>query len=218
MDNEQVFLIDVDNTLLDNGAIVADLKEEIGARLGLARERRYWEIFQQRWDEVGFADYLGALERLRAADPRDQEIALVSQFLLNYKFADRVYSGAVEVIHELRRRARVVVVSDGDVVYQPHKIDRAGLRAAVDGDVLVYIHKEAMLEDVERRYPAQHYVMVDDKLRILTAIKEIWRERVTTVFVRQGMYAFDPAILAAFPPADLSIDRIADLTQAVATF
>jgi FMN phosphatase YigB (HAD superfamily) len=132
---------------------------------------------------------------------------------VDYPFADRLYPGALAAIAYLRRWGPTVIVSDGDVVFQPLKIQRSGLWQAVEGRVLIYIHKELMLDDVERRYPARHYVMVDDKLRILAAMKSILAGRLTTVFPRQGQYALDPRIASAYPPADIAIDRIGDLVD-----
>ena len=206
-----IHLIDVDNTLLDNDAVVADLTTYLVDVLGAEAEQRYWTLFEALWGEHGYADYLGAFQRLRLERPRDRLVQHASQFLLQYPFAERLYTGALDVIAQLRRRAPVVILSDGDAVYQPYKIERAGLWHAVGGEVLIYVHKEEMLNEVERLYPARRYVMVDDKLRILAAMKPIWRERLTTVFVRQGHYARDPAILGATPPADIAIDRIGEL-------
>jgi FMN phosphatase YigB (HAD superfamily) len=208
-----VILVDVDNTLLDNDAVVADLKRHLVDSFGVERERRYWHLFEQIFNELGYADYLGALQRYRNDQPNDPHLLGISLFLLHYPFADRLFPGALDVLAELRQRARVVILSDGDVVFQPYKVERSGLWQAVEGEVLIYVHKEQMLDDVERRYPAQHYVMVDDKLRILAAIKETWHDRVTTVFVRQGHYAFDPSILASFPAADVTIERIDQLPE-----
>ncbi|PYR63593.1 MAG: haloacid dehalogenase [Acidobacteria bacterium] len=207
---EIVYLLDVDNTLLDNDEVTEDLRRHLRDAFGGECERRYWEIFEQLRRELGYADYLGALQRYRVERPRDTQLLRVSLFLLEYPFADRLYPGALDVIAQLKARGQVVLLSDGDVVFQPRKIERSGLWAAVDGHVLIYIHKEQMLDDVERVYPAARYVMVDDKLRILAAVKSIWRERVTTVFVRQGHYAHDPAIVSAAPAADITIECIAD--------
>jgi FMN phosphatase YigB (HAD superfamily) len=208
-----VFLLDVDNTLLDNDAVINDLRRHLLETSGPDCERRYWEIFEQLRSEVGYADYLGALQRYRVERPRDPNTVRISLYLLHYPFGDRVYRGALDVIRLLRQRGRPVILSDGDVVFQPRKIERSGLWEAVEGEVLIYIHKEQMLEDVELRYPASHYVMVDDKIHILAAMKEQWRDRLTTVFVRQGHYAHDPDLLAANPPADITIERIADLAS-----
>lgn len=206
-----VFLLDVDNTLLDNDRITADLKQHLEGEVGEAREQLYWTIFEQLRTELGYADYLGALQRYRMAHPRDPHLLSVSRFLVDYPFADRLFPGTLDVITHLKQWGKVVILSDGDVVFQPRKIERSGLFKIVDENVLVYIHKEQEMDDVERRYPADHYVLVDDKLRILTAIKTRWRSRVTTVFPRQGHYARDPQILANLPPADVSIAHIGDL-------
>jgi FMN phosphatase YigB (HAD superfamily) len=208
---ETVFLFDVDNTLLDNDAVIADLRRHLVEVFGAECERRYWEIFEQLRRELGYADYLGALQRYRVERPRETHVLQISLFLLHYPFASRLYPGALEAIRTLRTRGRTVILSDGDVVFQPRKIEHSGLWEAVEGEVLVYIHKEQMLDDVERRYPARRYVMIDDKLRILAAMKKVWGDRLTTVFVRQGHYAHDPEHLAGYPPADATIDRIAEL-------
>jgi len=207
---ETVYLVDVDNTLLDNDAVIAHLRRHVVEALGPDCERRYWEIFEQLRNELGYADYLGALQRYRIEHPRDTDVLKIALFLLHYPFADRVYPGAFDALRAVRTRGRAAILSDGDVVFQPRKIERSGLWAAVDGEVMVYIHKEQMLDDVERRYPARRYVMVDDKLRILTAMKKIWGDRLTTVFVRQGHYAHEPQHLA-FPAADVTIERAGDL-------
>lgn len=216
--DELVFLIDVDNTLLDNGMLIAEFRRHLTGTFGEDGERRYWRIFETLWNELGYADYLGALQRLRLERPRDQEVMRASQFLLTYPFADRVFPGALDALDAAGRRGRVVIVSDGDAVYQPHKVERSGLRRAVGGHVLIYVHKEEMLDDIAGRYPARHYVMVDDKLRILAAMKTSWGSRLTTVFVRQGQYALDPAIVAAYPAADVTIERIADLPAVLSEF
>jgi FMN phosphatase YigB (HAD superfamily) len=208
---DTVFLLDVDNTLLNNDAVIEDLRRHLRDGFGAECERRYWEIFEELRRDLGYADYLGALQRYRVERPREPHLVRISLFLLHYPFADRLYPGALDVIAMLKGRGRVVILSDGDVVFQPRKVERSGLWAAVDGHVLIYIHKERMLDDVERQYPAKRYVMVDDKLRILAATKSWWRDRVTTVFVRQGHYAHDQTIVSASPPADLTIECIADL-------
>ncbi len=205
-----VFLLDVDNTLVDNDALIEDLRQHLIDVVGVECQQRYWSIFEACRRELGYADYLGALQRYREEHPRDPELLRVSLFLLEYPFGERVYPRALETIAALRSRGPVVILSDGDVVFQPYKVERAGLWAAVDGEVLIYVHKEQMLDDVERRYPAEHYVMVDDKRWILAAMKETWGRRLTTVFVRQGHYARD-ADLTASQPADLAIESIGDL-------
>ena len=209
---DTVFFLDVDNTLLDNDTVIADLRRHLVTAFGDDCDRRYWEIFEQLRTELGYADYLGALQRYRDEHPRETHVLQISLFLLHYPFADRVYPGAIDAIRSLRARGRTAILSDGDVVFQPRKIERSGLWGAVEGEVLVYIHKEQMLDDVERRYPATRYVMVDDKLRILAAMKAIWKDRLTTVFVRQGHYAHEPEHLG-FPPADITIDAIGELVN-----
>jgi FMN phosphatase YigB (HAD superfamily) len=209
--NEVVFLLDVDNTLLDNDAVIEDLRRHLAGTFGAECGQRYWSIFEQLRGELGYADYLGALQRYRIERPRDPHLMGVSLYLLHYPFADRVYPGALDVIAGLRRRGAAVILSDGDVVFQPRKVERSGLWAAVDGAVLIYIHKEEMLDDVALRYPAARYVMVDDKVRILAAMKAVWTDRLTTVFVKQGHYAHDVQLVASYPAADVTVDRIADL-------
>lgn len=206
-----VFLLDVDNTLLDNDRVTADLMRHLEEEVGPERERRYWALFEELRAELGYADYLGALQRYRAEYPRDPHLLTVSSYLVNYPFATRLYPSSLDVIDHLKHWGPVVILTDGDVVFQPRKIERSGLWSAVDKQVLIYVHKEHELDDVEKRYPAEHYVLVDDKLRILTAIKKVWGTRVTTVFPRQGHYALDPNVLASNPPADVTIERIGSL-------
>ena len=208
-----VILLDVDNTLLDNDQVIADLRRHLAQTYGADRADRYWAIFEARRADFGYADYLGALQAYRDRNPHDAELLQASCFLMDYPFAERLYPASLAVIERLRRWAPAVILSDGDVVFQPRKIQRSGLFDAVDGRVLVYVHKEQELHDVEARYPALHYVLVDDKLRILTAVKEAWGSRVTTVFPRQGHYALDPEILASYPAADVTVDSIADLLR-----
>lgn len=209
--DELVFLLDVDNTLLDNDRVQDDLRAHLAREFGPARRDRYWEIFEALRAELGYADYLGALQRYRLGAVADPRLLQMSAFLVDYPFADRLYPGALAVIEHLRRWGATVILSDGDVVFQPRKIQRSGLWDAVEGRVLIYIHKEQMLADIEQRYPARHYVIVDDKLRILAAMKKLLGDRLTTVFPRQGHYALDPHNLSTYPPADLAIERIGDL-------
>jgi len=208
-----VILLDVDNTLLDNDTAQNDYRVHIELECGAGAAERYWKIVQEIRRELGYADYLDALQRYRADDMHDPQLLLMSSFMLEYPFEDRLLPNALDVIRHLRTMGLVTIVSDGDVVFQPRKIERSGIWQAVSGRVLIYIHKESELDEIEKRYPADHYIMVDDKLRILTAMKEIWGERVTTVFPRQGQFALDPQTLAAYPPADISIGRIGDLLQ-----
>ena len=206
-----VFLLDCDNTLLDNDRVLQDLWQHLEREFGVASRDRYWQVFEALRAELGYADYLGALQRYRLDAMNDPRLLQMSSFLIDYPFADRLYPGALDVLEHLGAWGPTVILSDGDVVFQPRKIQRSGLWQAVDGRVLIYIHKEAMLDDVEQRYPATHYVMVDDKLRILAAMKNVMGERLTSVFPRQGHYAVDPHIIATCPPADVSVARIGDL-------
>ena len=206
-----VFLFDVDNTLLDNDRVTEDLQRYLEREVGRERQKRYWTIFEQLRAELGYADYLGALQRYRTEYPRDPHLLTISHFLINYPFADRLYPNAIEVIEHVKQWGTIVILSDGDVVFQPRKVERSGLFEAVDGNVLIYIHKDQELDDVEQRYPAEHYVLIDDKLRILSAVKTTWASRVTTVFPRQGHYAMDRQVQARFPPADITITCIGDL-------
>ena len=217
MSTDVVFLLDVDNTLLDGDRIVADLRDHLVSEFGAACAQRYWAIFDALREELGYVDYLGALQRYRldveqgSAD--EQRLLMMSSFLIDYPFADRLYPRALEVITHLSRFGQTVILTDGDVVFQPRKLQRSGLWDAVDGRALVYVHKEKVLEAVQAHYPARHYVMVDDKLRILAAMKLIWQERLTTIFPRQGHYALDPAVVAAQPAADFTIERIGELAD-----
>ena len=211
--DEIVFLLDVDNTLLDNDRIQADLRKYLDREVGVESCRRYWDIFEQLRAELGYADYLNALQRYRLDALHDPRLLLVSSFLMDYPFANRLYPGSLDAIEHVRQWGLTVILSDGDVVFQPLKVHHSGLWEAVEGQVLIYIHKEQMLDDVSDRYPARHYVMVDDKLRILAAMKTLWGDRLTTVFPRQGHYALDPKIIAANPPAEIAIERIGDLVQ-----
>lgn len=206
-----VFLFDVDNTLLDNDTIIADLRRHLERRFGAPSSERYWAIFEALREELGYADYLGALQRYRVDAMNDPHLLQMSAFLVDYPFADRLYPGALDALAHLRTLGPTVILSDGDVVFQPLKVRRSGLWEAVEGRVLIYIHKEQMLADVELRYPARRYVMVDDKLRILDAMKKIWGDRLVTVFPRQGHYALDPKNIAAYPAADVTVERIGEL-------
>lgn len=210
MKSRVAYLIDVDNTLLDNDRVVADLMRHLDETVGHEYQQQYWTLFNRLRDELGYADYLGALQLYRAERPHDLSILKASSFLINYPFANRLFPNSLDVIDRLKGWGPAVILSDGDIVFQPRKIERSGLQEAVDG-VLIYVHKELELEEVERRFPADHYVMIDDKLRLLAAFKSWWGKRVTTVFPRQGHYARDPEILRQYPPADVTVDRIGDL-------
>jgi FMN phosphatase YigB (HAD superfamily) len=208
-----VYLFDVDNTLLDNDRVTRDLKTFLDREVGTERSGTYWRIFEELRSELGYADYLGTLQRYRGEYPYESHLLTVSTYLINYPFANRLFPNSLDVIEACRKRGQVVILTDGDVVFQPRKIERSGLFEAVEGNILIYVHKEYELQDVERRYPADRYVLIDDKLRILTAVKKVWGDRVTTVFPRQGHYAFDEKEIAKYPPADITIDRIGDLLE-----
>jgi FMN phosphatase YigB (HAD superfamily) len=203
-----VFLVDVDNTLLDNDRIQDDLKRHLEREFGAECRDRYWTILEALFVELGYRDYLGALQRYRVEHPQDMHLVSMSSYLVDYPFANRLFPGALDVLERFRAWGPTVILTDGDVVFQPRKVERSGISETVDGHVLIYIHKEKALDDVEQRYPAQHYVLVDDKPRILAAVKDAWRDRVTTIFPRQGQYVRDAK---AYRPADLTVERIGDL-------
>jgi hypothetical protein len=209
--SETVFLFDVDNTLLDNDRVTADLRRFLDKEVGVERSSTYWKIFEDLRSELGYADYLGALQRYRLAHPYESHLLTVSTYLVNYPFANRLFPNSLDVIEKCSQLGKVVILTDGDVVFQPRKIERSGLYEAVGGNILIYIHKENELEDVERRYPAKKYVLVDDKIRILSSIKGSWGDRVTTVFPRQGHYALDTEQVAKYPAADITVERIGDI-------
>ena len=213
INSEIVFLFDVDNTLLNNDRVADDLKQHLTSKVGGASSRRYWEIFEQLRSELGYADYLGALQRYRIENPRNPELLEVSHFMINYPFANRLYRESLAAVEYAQQLGRAVILSDGDVVFQPLKVDRSGLGEAFAGRVLIYIHKELELDDVEAKYPAKHYVMVDDKVRILDAIKQNWGARVTTIFPRQGHYALDEALVAQYPQPDITLESIGELQK-----
>jgi FMN phosphatase YigB (HAD superfamily) len=206
-----VFLFDVDNTLIDNDHIVADMKHNLERDIGSEQQTRYWEYFEELRTELGYADYLGALQRYRVNHPRDFGIIAVSYFLMNYYFANRLFPCSLDVIERYKQYGETAILSDGDMIFQPLKIERSGLREAVDEKVMIYIHKEQELDDVKARYPADHYVLIDDKVRILDAVKKTWGKNVTTVFPRQGHYAADATEVAKYMPPDLTVDRIDQL-------
>ena len=208
-----VFLFDVDNTLVDNDRVEVDLQHHLKKKVGAASAQRYWQIFEQLRSELGYADYLGALQRYRLEQPRDPQLLEVSYFMVNYPFANRLFPESLDAVEYARRLGQAVILSDGDVVFQPRKVDRSGLYDTFEGHILIYVHKELELEDVEAKYPAAHYVMIDDKVRLLAAIKQHWGARVTTVFPRQGHYALDAALVAQFPRPDITIERIGELQK-----
>lgn len=211
--HDVVFLFDVDNTLLDNDRVTADLRRFLDREVGVDRSAEYFEIFETLRAELGYADYLGALQRYRERHPHQSHLLRASSFLIDYPFANRLFPQSLDVLERAREHGPAVILSDGDAVFQQRKIERSGLMEAVSGHVLIYIHKEQELDDVRRRYPARRYVLVDDKVRILAAVKDVWGELVTTVFPKQGHYAHDPAILSRYPAADVSVDRIGELLE-----
>ncbi len=206
-----VFLFDVDNTLIDNDRIVADMMSHLERDIGHQQAQRYWEYFEQLRTELGYADYLGALQRYRVNHPRDFKIIAVSYFLMNYYFANRLFPCSLDLIERYKQYGETAILSDGDMIFQPLKVERSGLREAVDEKVMIYIHKEQELDDVKARYPADHYVLIDDKVRILDAVKKAWGARVTTVFPRQGHYATDANEVAKYMAPDVTVDRIDEL-------
>jgi len=208
-----VFLVDVDDTLLDNHRVKADLKKHIERAFGPQCRDRFWAIHEELFNELGYYDYLGAFQRFRIEHPYDPHLVTAANFLVDYPFANRLYPRSLDVLERFRAWGPTVIVTDGDMVFQPRKVQRSGIFETVEGHVLIYIHKENALADIAHRYPAEHYVLVDDKLRILTAFKQAWGERVTTVFPRQGEFALDPVTRAAYPPADVSVERISDLLE-----
>lgn len=205
-----VFLFDVDNTLIDNDRVTADLRRFLMREVGAGRAQQYFEIFEHLRAQLGYSDYLGALQQYRLAHPRDPHLLAVSSFLVNYPFANRLFPESLDALDHAAAMGQTVILSDGDVVFQPRKIERAGLFDAVDKRVLIYVHKEHELDDVERRFPADHYVLVDDKIRILTAVKEIWGKRLTSVWAKQGHYAH-AAEVANYPKPDITLNRIGEL-------
>jgi hypothetical protein len=209
--SQVVFLFDIDNTLLDNDHVSVDLQKHLAREVGREGAQRYWQIFERLRHELGYADYLGALQEYRRKHPDDLRLLTVSRFMIEYPFANRLFPNSLDSIAHVRRWGPTVLLSDGDVVFQPRKAERSGLTEAVEGRVLIFTHKEHELANVVARFPARHYVMMDDKIRILTAMKKIWGKKLTTVFVRQGHYALDVKKVASYPPADLSITRIGDL-------
>jgi len=208
-----VFFFDVDNTLVDNDRVAQDLQKHLQKKVGERSAKRYWELFEELRGELGYADYLGALQRYRIEDPRDPKLLEVSYFMVNYPFANRLFPESLDAVEHARRFGLPVILSDGDVVFQPRKIDRSGLFDQFEGRVLIYVHKEQELADAEAKYPAKHYVMVDDKVRLLAAIKEHWGARVTTIFPRQGHYAHDTTEVARYPKPDITIERIGELQK-----
>jgi FMN phosphatase YigB (HAD superfamily) len=209
--HDLVFLFDVDNTLLDNDYIQRDLKVHLAATYGEAARDRYWALFEELRQSLGYADYLGALQRYRLETLHDPRVLRIANFLVDYPFADRLYPASLAAVRQAWEWGTPVILSDGDAAFQPRKVERSGLWRAFADNVLIFVHKEESLECVERLYPARHYVMVDDKLWILAAMKQAWGTRVTTVFPRQGHYALDPGVETRYPRPDITLNAIGDL-------
>src|SRR3954469_19455184 len=212
-DPKIVFLFDVDNTLLDNDRVTEDLRHFMEREIGVDRQQRYWEIFEKLRAELGYADYLGTLQRYRAEYPHNASTLKVSLYLVDYPFANRLFPNSLDAVEHVKQWGTSAILSDGAAVFQPRKIECSGLMDAVDRNIRIYVHKETELADVAKKLPADHYVVVDDKLKLLTAIKEQWKDRVTTIFVNQGHYARDPKNRATYPAADVSLERIGELLQ-----
>ena len=207
-----VFLVDVDNTLLDNDRFQDELKAHIERIAGAAARDRYWAIQEHLFRTLGYRDYLGAFQTYRLERPDDEAAIWLSAFVTDFPYATLLYPGALAVLTRMRGLGRTVLLTDGDAVFQPRKLDRSGLAEAVGRhEVMICVHKDEELDSIARRCPAERYVLVDDKVRILSAFKAAWGGRVTTVFPRQGQFARDAAVLAANPPADISVERIEDL-------
>ena len=209
--NSIVFLVDVDDPLLDNDRIQNDLRNNLEREFGQGNRDRYWVMQEEMSQEAGCRDYLRALQRYRSENPTDVRILSMSSFLADYPFANRLYPGALDVLERFRSWDQTVILSDGDLVFQPRRVERSGISEVVEGHVFIYVHKQEALEDVWKRYPARHYVLVDDKLRILTAVKKGWGDGVTAVFPRQGKFAHDRAVIAANPTSDVTVARASDL-------
>ena len=213
-----VFLIDVDNTLLDNDRFAADLTARLDHDFGKAERERYWSIYRQQRDKVSYADYLGTLQKFRVGSDNEPALLQMSAYLLDYPFGERLYPRARDAIQHLNAIGTTVILSDGDIVFQPRKIQRSGLWDAVDGRVLVYLHKERMLDVMQGDFPAKHYVMIDDKPQLLAAMKRVLADRMTTVFVRQGHYATESESVEIDPAPDLVVEHIGDLCDVAPAF
>ncbi len=210
---DTVFLFDVDNTLLDNDSVQADMNAHLSETYGEAARSRFWVIFEQLRHELGYADYLGALERYRLEAMHDPKLLRMANWLVDYPFDQRVYPRALDVVKKAQEVGTTAVLSDGDAVFQPRKVEKSGIWPVFGDNVLIYVHKELELAAVENHFPARHYVLIDDKVRILDAVKRAWGDRVTTVFPRQGHYANDIDEVAKYPPADVTVERIGDLLE-----
>jgi FMN phosphatase YigB (HAD superfamily) len=219
--NPLVVLLDVDNTLLDNDRFAVDLSAYLLKQFGADGRDRYWRLFAQRRDDLGYADYLGAVQAFRGGYDDDRDRLGLSAFVLDYPFAERLYPRALEVLAHLRACAPTVIFTEGDLVFQPRKLRSAGIWDAAGGQAIVCLHKTFALTLLHRRYPAAHYFMIDDKPALLAAMKRLLGTALTTVLVHQGQYAREssagfqerrvPPLPSTRPRPDLEIERIADL-------
>ena len=206
-----LFLVDVDNTLLDNDRFQNELKAHIEQISGSAARDQYWVIQEHLFKTLGYRDYLGAFQQYRLERPQDTDALKLSLFVIDFPYNTLLYPGALDLVAALRRLGPTVALTDGDAVFQPRKMQLSGLDEALSGHVMICVHKDKEVPEIERRYPAHRYVVIDDKIRLLTAFKKIWGDRVTTVFPRQGQFGLDQAVIAENPPADVTVDRIAEL-------
>lgn len=211
MKSPLVVLCDVDNTLLNDNRIVSDLCDFLLDKLGEQGAKQYWTHFEALSQSLGYADYLGALQRARDEHPHEMHFIAITNFLLTYPFSERLFPRALDVIDHVACWALPVIVSDGDVVLQPIKLHRAGLARKVQDRVLVYIHKEKELDDIMQRYPATHYVFVEDNLSILSSVKREWGQRVTTIHIRPHGHPPDEGRTALQP--DITLNDIGDMLR-----
>jgi FMN phosphatase YigB (HAD superfamily) len=207
-----VFLLDVDNTLINNDQVKEDFNAHLEVELGPKLTERFWDIYEQARKERGVVDIPLSLQRLREATPLseldEQTFHHVQSIFDNYPFFNALYPHTLETLQHLRTMGLTVIVSDGDQLFQPEKIFRSDLAETVEGRVLIYTHKQQHLEEILQKYPADHYVMIDDKPDILVDSKAIMGKRLTTVFVKQGHYA--KQVPDNFTP-DISVLHIGDL-------
>ncbi len=211
--SDMVFLFDVDNTLLDHDRVKQDLGALLDSRIFDGASEHYWSAYEAIRAETGQADFLASFQRCWIDSECNPHWLPAADLMLDYPYSDRLYPGALHVLEHVSRFAMVAIVSDGDAVLQPRKIRRAGLWQAVDGRVLIYQNKQQRLADIAHRFPAQHYVMIDDKPDVLVHMKSAWSSRLTTVFPRQGHYAHDQEHRHDQPEPDISIDHIGDMLK-----
>jgi len=206
------FLVDVDNTLFDNDRFAVELSAHLEKSFNVAERERYWSLHKKRWAEFGISDYLGTMQQFRQGLQNDPSLLQMSSFLLDFPFGDLLYPHALEVVKHMRSLGPASALSDGDMVFQPRKLQHSGIFDAFHGNALIYEHKQHELDLLQQRFPAQRYVMIDDKPNILADMKKVLGDRLTTVFVRQGRYAADASPELRSAP-DMKIDAIADLLR-----